>query len=394
MSAQAPPGGRGLIRRLVALGWLEIVLASLLGILALLLDLANNQPWQVLALDLGACIAAGATARWPRAAGTALGVALGAYLLVPRGWATMGEYAPLIPILATGMAGRRRPRAVMSGVYYLLLAAVAWRDAPTPASAMLGWLVWAVLIAGLWLIGNAFHAVTLAYESARAADRILQRDRVTLALHDTVARSLTRMIMDSERARLHGDPPERLVEQLTAGAEKSLQDVRLVMTLLREPPPDDDTSAVAHTPLGEALRMGAGELRSRGMAVTTAVHGDLARLTDTQSGVLGAAAAEAIHNIVKHADPGLPCAIIVDVTPDAVELAFVNGRAGDAGEPRQGDAHGLWGVAHRLQQLDGEVSTEQIPDQWITRVRLPLGPGRNRPTERFEQWSPLHRSPS
>lgn len=353
-------------------GVLDVVLAGLLAALVVLLANADSQPWQVYALDLAACAAAACASRWPRIGGIALGVVLAIYVAIPAEWATMGEYAPLIPILTSGMAGLRRQRTVMSVAYLVLLTAIALHNAPSVANAMLGAVVWAALIGVLWLIGSSFHTVTQAYESARQADRVLQRERMTLALHDTVARSLTLMVMDSELGRLRGDEPADVAARLTAGAERALQDVRLIMAILHEPTNADlDVSAAADTPLGDALRAGVHDLRERGMAVTTAIEGELDSLTAAESSALGPAAAEAIHNMIKHADPTQSCAIVIEISHETAKATFVNGVRDEPESSADRMSHGLWGMTQRLRLVGGDVSTNHNSSQWITTIQLP-----------------------
>lgn len=372
MSRRSLADGSGVLRHLVSARWLGFVLAGVIAALSFFVTSFANQPWQVKALDLAVYIAAACASRWPRAGGVTLALILSLYLWIPDGWATMGEYAPLVPILTSGMAGQRRQRTVMSVVYFVLLCGIALNDAPTTASAMMGWVLWAVMIVILWLIGSAFHTVTQAYESARQADRVLQRERMTLALHDTVARSLTLMVMDSELGRLRGDEPADVAARLTAGAERALQDVRLIMAILHEPTNSDlDVSAAADTPLGDALRTGVQDLRERGMAVTTAIEGELDSLTDAESSALGPAAAEAIHNMIKHADPNQSCAIVIEISHEAVKATFVNGVHDEPESPADRMSHGLWGMTQRLRLVGGDVSTNHNSSQWITTIQLP-----------------------
>lgn len=121
---QTPPRRErdsGLFARRESYWWLEAGLASLLGIAALAIDAINNQPWPAIALDLGACLAAALTALWPRTAGTVLVGVLTLYLVIPPGWATMGEYAALIATLGAGRRSRPSVREATVATYYDLL---------------------------------------------------------------------------------------------------------------------------------------------------------------------------------------------------------------------------------------------------------------------------------
>ncbi|MDQ7991252.1 MAG: histidine kinase [Propionicimonas sp.] len=370
MASFSPRRRVDVLSRLVDSGWFDVAVAGLLAVLVVLLDGAYQQAWQVLLLDLAACLAAALTGRWPRAAGLALAGVLSIYLFIPDDWATMGEYAPLIPILGTGMRGQARLRRAMTLGYFLLLAAIAWRESPSATSAVLAAVVWAVFIAILWLIGDAFRAVSLAQEQLRSAELRRQRQAVARELHDTVARSLGTVILTANRSQLRGEATPADLERIARSAEASLQELRLVMSLLRDSPAAGSPVAVRGTPLTDALVSGTDELRSAGFTVTLLQPAEPVDLPAPESEALGAAAREAIANVLKHGDPALPCAVVVEDTASAVELTFVNGcRPGD--DPPRPDALGLWGLGERLAAVGGRVSAQRGPNQWITVLTLP-----------------------
>lgn len=142
---------------LLANGRFDVLLAAALAVLSVTLGVFRGAGWTVI-LDVAAAVLAGLTVRWPVWAGTGLGLLLVGYLFLPETAATMGEYAPLVPILGAGMRGQRRQRAWMSGGFGAVLAALTYQDYPGSPLFLLGVLVWAVLIAVLWLIGNLFTA--------------------------------------------------------------------------------------------------------------------------------------------------------------------------------------------------------------------------------------------
>lgn len=359
------------LHRLIDGGWLEVVLASGLAILVLVLDSASRQPWQVFALDLAACAAAALTPRWPRAAGIALGMAMAALTLMPSEWRTMGEYAPLIPILGMGMRGAKRTRMIMTICYAPPLVVLAWMNAPSPPSAVAGWIVWAILIGVLWLMGSLYRAAVLAEQQSRTAQLLLQRQSLARELHDTVARSLTTVIMTAEQAALLGTASPADLERITVAAEDSMSELRLVMSLLTVPDPHLPIS-VQSTPLTEALESGAAQLKENGFDLTTTVNGDLSAISAKEAVTLGTAAQEAIANIVKHANRTSPCAIVVEVIGNTVELTFVNGYLAVAADRPDGNGMGLAGMHDRLRQAGGTVAVRNTTGQWITTIRLPL----------------------
>jgi signal transduction histidine kinase len=362
-----------LVSRLVDTDRMEAALAGFLALLVVVLDLATNQPWQPMTLDLVACAAAAATPRWPRLAGSLLGAVLTIYIFLPPPWATLGEYALLIPILGTGMRGRRRLRATMSAAYFVILAAISWDDAPSGRSAVIGWVLWGGLIAVLWLIGNVFVATVEAQRQARHAELVLQRQVLARDLHDTVARSLTRVVMAAERARLRGHASDAELATIADAASRGNEELRWVMAILRDPVETPALGAVATaTPLEQALAEAESDLRRHGFPVAVSVDGPLGRLTPEQADVLGAVTGEAAGNIIKHAEPDTPCAIIVDVDDVAAQLVFVNRPRAGTRQARQFASMGLRNIQDRLDTIGGHLSVDDDPDQWTTHVDVPL----------------------
>jgi signal transduction histidine kinase len=369
-------GARSALLGLVQPGRIEVVLATLLAALILVLDLPTHRLSAVPA-DLAACVVAAATARWPRAAGALLGAILLGYLMAPNGWATMGEYALLIPILGTGMRGQFRIRAWMSAAYFVILAAYAVKLAPTLASAMLGWVVWASLFAVLWLIGNTFHAFAEAQRQARTAEMVLQRQVLARELHDTVARSFTHVTMAAERALLRGVASAEDLKTISDEAAKGVDELRWVMTLLSDPATSVDALAAGRTSLAEALAAAQESLLAEHFQVSVSLDGDLERLDTEASMTLAAVTAEATANIVKHGDRDRPCAVVVQVGDQVGELSFINTPAVPSGAGSTAKHLGVWGMRQRLEPLGGEVVAAAEDGLWVTRVTLPLAQRRD-----------------
>lgn len=363
---------RGAFAALVQAGWFEAILAAVLAVVSVGLLVGMGRAWQGVALDLLICAVAAGTGRWPRVTAVALAVVMVAYLLIPRSWTTMGEYAPFIPILGSGMRGATRLRALMTiGYFPLSVGRIFALAAPDQASAIAGSLLWAVLIAILWLIGNAFTAVIEAQRKARAAELGLMRQELTRELHDTVARSLTRVTLAAERARLRGGASEDDLALISDTAADGIRQLRWVMSLLASPVEPGALSRLPGTSLNTALASAEAELSRLGFLVSVSVTGDPGSLRPEHSAALGAATGEAVANIIKHGDPDSLSAIAVTVTVHDAELVFINApRPVAAVEP--GSGMGLLAMEGRLQAVGGDVTTECSASQWRTRIHVPL----------------------
>ncbi len=361
------------LARLIQLGRVEIILAGALAVLSIAVHLLVPGPWQPLLLDLCACAAAAVSGRRPRAAGAVLAAILAVYLFAPAGWQTLGEYAAFIPILGAGMRDDGRSRWLLTLAYFPLVAGITWLDAPRPASALLGCLFWAVALAVMWVIGTVFAKAVSAQRQARVADLMRQRQAVARELHDTVAASLTKLVMAAELAILRGTISPSGLRDLADSASMSIQELRWIVGLLRDPSEVNDFRLEHHTELGTALASAERELTRHGFAVTVAVAGDLGRIGHREAGGISAATVEAANNIVKHGDQNGACAILVEVGPATVEVVFVNRKLRDSVEGRPaGEQYGLVGLRERLAEIGGSVVIEDSPDQWLTRLVLPL----------------------
>lgn len=130
------------------------------------------------------------------------------------------------------MRGQRRQRAWMSVGFGTVLTALTYRDYPDDSLFFLGVLVWAVLIAVLWLIGDLFTVYRRAQAEA-AAHTVLQ-ERLVLAreLHDSTARTLARVLLDAERAAANGAGSPDL-QELATGVRQASEELRRSIGLLR-----------------------------------------------------------------------------------------------------------------------------------------------------------------
>lgn len=363
------PAG-GLVAKFIANGLVEPFLATALAVIVVLYALTTSHSWQPTALDLLACVAVSLTPRWPRVAGIGLGVIVSSYLIIPSDWGTLGEYTLLIAFLGAGLRGQKQARVYMGVGYFLILSALAWVNAPTALSAALGSLVWAVLFGTMWLIGNVFAATIEAGKVAQQAELLRQRQVLARGLHDTVARSLTRVTMAAERSRLRGDVTANDLATIADAAARSAEELRWLMAVLYDE--SETLSLTANDPLDRALIEARQDLERHGFAATVSVDGPLEALRPDQSEVLGSVTAEAVSNIIKHGQPDTACAIIVEIGSSLAELVFVNQTHAEDAEPSQAISLGLTSASQRLQEFGGELQHESAASQWITRVRLPV----------------------
>lgn len=363
---------RGRLARLTKLGGLEVALSLCLAGFAVVAHLGVPGPWQALAIDLLACLAAALCGRWPRVGGAALGAVLLVFVLVPAPWATLGEYAAMIPVLGSGIRGHKRLRLILTAVYFPLVAGITWLDAPRPASALLGWVFWIVAFTVMWAIGSSVAHALEIQKQARLADLMRQRQDVARELHDTVAASLTKLAMVAERAQLRGSASPADLELMADSAAASVQELRWIVNLLREPADLEHLSLIRETSLSSAIAEAETQLVRHGYRSNVNVRGEFGKLGELTTAGLSAVVVEATNNIIKHGDPSKPAFILVDISDRSAELVFINDARPEQSSTTTIDAYGLKGIRERVSSLGGTVSAGQQQGRWIARIEAPL----------------------
>ncbi|MFT4218456.1 MAG: histidine kinase [Micropruina sp.] len=355
------------IQRLLVGGALDLVLTGFVALLSVLVGLNFGEPVGV-AVDLAACTAAALTVRWPRLAGTALGVVLLIYLTAPEPWAETGEYAALIPVLGAGIRNQPRQRMWLTACYLSILTVRQLIGYPDDLTGLISALVWAMLFALVWLLGGAIAAFQRAEEQTRIAALAQQRLGLARDLHDTVARSLVRAARHAHRAAAEQD-----ATQLGAIADevgKAAGQLRWVLGALRDS--DSGTTLNSEGSFAVAVRDSMEQLRVRGFQVTTSIEGSLDDVPAQAGSVLAEIVKEAAANVERHGAAGRPCTLVVSIDDAAADLALINEVDETGSRSSSTRPLGLLGAAERLALVGGQLEARQEGTHWITRATVPI----------------------
>ncbi len=356
-------------RSLLNPGRIELVLSGVMIVFILIFTGTKETPLGA-ALDILAYIFAALAARWPKTGATLLGLYMAARGFLPREVGTLSEYAALFVLLGAGMRGDIVLRRVLTLIYYPLLIWVTMVFTPDTTAVMQSFVIWALFIGVVWLVGSASHGYTTALRRAHAAEARLQRQVLARELHDTVARSFTEVAMASERARLRGGATAADLDVISEAATRGVDELRLMMGLLRDPSASVEALS-GGTSLAEALAAAQKSLRAAGFNAAVSVEGDLGVLSEAQSATLAAVTAEATANIVRHGDPAQPAGIIVGVDKTRADLTFLNSPARED-DYASAQPMGLWGVQQRIESAGGTVKFGAEDQLWVVRVGLPV----------------------
>ncbi|HEX5096110.1 MAG TPA: histidine kinase [Acidimicrobiia bacterium] len=248
------------------------------------------------------------------------------------------------------------------------------------------WFVWKSYIElGLalgWALRGQRLLVVRAQETAaeRAAiAAVEERRRIARDIHDTLAHSLTVMMVHLNSARLQlADDPEGVAEsldELAALGRASLDEARRSVGLLSGSPviePVDPTSAAA------AVEELVGSFRRAGVDVELRTDvamehvGLLAEAPTTLWGASYRVIQESVANAAKHA-PGTAIDIGIDIDDSGVHIEVVNALAERVlalDVPSGG--HGILGMRERVALLQGEITAGVEHGRWVVRAVLPL----------------------
>ncbi|MET1052808.1 MAG: sensor histidine kinase [Mycetocola sp.] len=183
----------------------------------------------------------------------------------------------------------------------------------------------------------------------RDAGATAERERIARDIHDTIAQSLTSVVMLAQRARLEQPVADSTLELIESTARDALSEARALVTANAGLPATDASLADTIARLGERFS------RETGVAVTTTAQ--LAELPRDIEVVLLRCTQEGLANVRKHA--GARTASVTVVQSDvAVRLRVTDdGRGLDGYQPGDDErGFGLTGMRDRVGLVGGELT--------------------------------------
>ncbi|MEO3748745.1 histidine kinase [Plantactinospora sp. B5E13] len=346
--------------------------------------------WLDVAVAVTGCALVPVTLRWPVGGGLALGL-LAVLSPVATPAATFGAFhvarrrpfAQAVVVSVVGVAGHAaqgwwRPYPGLSYGWLLLLTVLAY-------AALLGWGTWARARAAL---------VNSLRERARRAEaeqgrrvveaRLAERTRLAREMHDVLAHRLSLLAVYAGALEYRPDSsPERLSAAagvIRAGVHQALDELREVITLLRQDPTDTEPDGPGPA-LDDVPRL-VGEAREAGLVVDLddRIGLPVVGMTAVTGRTAYRVVQEALTNARKHAggqpvtvtlagEPGGTLTVDVHnpLAPD-VEAAAADGP--DADLP--GAGLGLLGLAERVGLAGGRLDhAVDAAGEFRLRVELP-----------------------
>lgn len=211
------------------------------------------------------------------------------------------------------------------------------------------------------LLADLTSAQASLETASREAGAMEERARLARDVHDTIAQSLTSIVMLAERARLDGSPTA--IESIEDAAREALLETRALVAVTTPAPSTDS--------LGDALRrLGERFARETGMRIEVAAS-DAELPRDVQV-VLLRCAQEGLANVRKHS--GAAAAQVTLLAADAAELRIHDdGRGLDGVSIDDDRGFGLSGMRDRVALVGGTLTvTDGDSCGTDLTVRIPL----------------------
>ena len=198
--------------------------------------------------------------------------------------------------------------------------------------------------------------------ASREAGATAERARLARDVHDTIAQSLTSIVMLAERARR--DPAADTIVLIEEAARDALSEARALVVV--ESPATDPSGSLA-----QALHR-LGERFQRETGVEVSVHASEASTPRDIQVVLLRCAQEGLANVRKHA-AARTASLTLAIAEDAVLAVQDDGR-GLSGSRSEGQGFGLAGMRDRVALVGGSLSVADAePSGTVLTVRIPLG---------------------
>ncbi|MDR1800081.1 MAG: sensor histidine kinase [Bifidobacteriaceae bacterium] len=212
----------------------------------------------------------------------------------------------------------------------------------------------------------------LAAEMAVAAERT----RISREMHDIVAHSLSVIIAQADGGRYAAaqdpDAATRALASISETGRAALADMRGIIRVLREGPPEADPSRLEPAPHAKDLDDLIASVRQAGLDASLVRLGTPRELPPGVGLTLHRIVQEALTNAIKHAGPGVRVTVMEQWGDNAITLTVADDGRGAAAEG-DGQGQGLIGMRERTEMLGGVYAAGPNPTGGFqVRATVPL----------------------
>ncbi|MBA1835841.1 sensor histidine kinase [Corynebacterium wankanglinii] len=252
------------------------------------------------------------------------------------------------------------------------LAAGVWLPNDADTAGLLGVLMLAAAAAG-WAL--RLSDTRRREEAEQLQQRIEdERERAVLALHGSVASSLTSVVLRSEALAMSGDPRVSEVAQLIAhDARRSMQEVRDLIRFMRDDTASPSSEATPSVSVMDTFTALAEELRGHGFYVVES------GITSDVVGNVTLASAERVcreltTNILKYGDTARPVIVAALRGEGGLTIAVQNSISGQQRDTHMSTGIGLEEARALVAAQGATLGWHAEGDSWRYELTLPQTP--------------------
>lgn len=282
----------------------------------------------------------------------------------------------IAPVIATLVAYRGHPVAAAGGSVLLWYAgSVNLTAGVLVPPDLLASVIWAVFLATAVLIGHVLHRIITQRKDLMGQwdnDVRTRRETLARALHDSVATSLTSVVMRAETLSLQQGLTADTQAELTAIADHARTSMKEVRGLLRVLNGESShRPADSEPPAADQLHQVTDFLKAHGFTVD-ATGARLHLPLDADSLViLREILAEIATNIIKYAEPRSTVNLAVEHHESHATISFTNTVSSRTQDSHLATGLGLPAITQLAASVGGAIRMVSNSTHWKTQLRLP-----------------------
>lgn len=265
--------------------------------------------------------------------------------------------------------------AVLGGIVIIVVGTINPIDGVYLPDDWLAFAVWAAFTALPISVGHSLYRSGWQLQELRTeweSDLKSRRETMGRILHDSVASSLTSLIMRLEAMSLQHDLPQRTQDELVELADEAQLSMQEVRELLRTLSTDDKPRSTESYPSVRAqLRNASGLLIQHGFSIKTTGRLADIRLNADQLSVLQEVFKELAINIVKYAQPDSTIALHFSKTQGFVHIAVTNRIKHEKSQSMFSSDMGLPALSQMMEIVGGNMSIVSSLNEWTTELEIP-----------------------
>lgn len=257
---------------------------------------------------------------------------------------------------------------------------VSYYDSVTALFVIINAGLWTAVVVAAWIAGRALarnaHRLTTERrwaEEARDEATAVERLRISRDLHDSVAHSMTAIVLQVAGVRTviksgsTGVDVDRVLADVQSTAEQSMRELHRLLGMLRSE--SESGSMRTHTLVD--INSLIASARNSGLEVVSAIHGDEQALDPSISHAAYRVVQEGLANAMKHAGEGARVELLHEWTPGQLVITVRSVSGVEVRQPVSG-GYGLLGLRERISVSGGTLHSGTTRDGFLLKATLPV----------------------